>query len=273
MQDESTQRRAVGYLRVSTSLQAEQGEGLGVQGDRVRECAASQGLELVEVIEESASGGVSDGEVFSWEHRPVLLELIDRAKQGAYDVLLVARLDRLSRDHPTLVVLERELQRHGVDVISAAEESNGDGPLAEFVRGQLGLVAQLERAMIRERLAAGKARRRAEGRHVHGRAPYGYTSKRGVLEPVDELAPIVRQIFTRARDGDTAGKIARALNREQVPAPQGATWSANGVTVILRNPAYAGERSGVKKAHMGIVSRRLWNQAQQRLDARSRPRA
>lgn len=62
--------------------------------------------------------------------RPVLLELVDRAGAGEYDLLVVAKLDRLSRDYPTLAVLERRLQKRGVDVVSAAEE-NGDGPVAE----------------------------------------------------------------------------------------------------------------------------------------------
>jgi DNA invertase Pin-like site-specific DNA recombinase len=66
----------------------------------------------VDVVTETASGGVQNGAEFSWEHRPVLLELIERARAGEFEVLLVARLDRLSRDHATLVVLERRLQRH-----------------------------------------------------------------------------------------------------------------------------------------------------------------
>ena len=92
----------------------------------------------------------------------LLLELLDRAQRGEYDILLVARLDRLSRDHVTLVAIERQLQARGVSVVSVAEEHNGDGPLAEFVRGQLALIAEYERALIRERLAAGKARGASE---------------------------------------------------------------------------------------------------------------
>lgn len=55
--------------------------------------------------------------------------------------------------------------------------------MAEFVRGQVALVAQLERAMIRDRLSAGKAKAKQAGRHIHGRVPYGYRSERGVLKP------------------------------------------------------------------------------------------
>ena len=93
----------------------------------------------------------------------MLLSLVERAERGEYDALIVARFDRLSRDYATLIVLERRLQRNGVRLLSAAEE-NGDGPIAEFMRGQLALVAQLERAMILDRVGAGKARKKALGR-------------------------------------------------------------------------------------------------------------
>lgn len=256
--------RAVAYLRVSTAGQAERGMGLESQRDCITELARAKGYELVDVVREAASGGVQAGEELSWEHRPVLLELVDRAKAGEYDTLLVAKLDRLSRDYPTLAVVERRLQRYGVDVVSAAEE-NGDGPIAEFIRGQLALVAQLERAMIAERVGAGKAKRKAQGRHVHGRIPFGYRSGgEGLLVP-DENAELVRRIYADAKAGDSPAKTARTLNREGIASPQGRSWSRQTVRLILTNPIYAGERYGVKGAQPAIVSRRAWNATQRAL--------
>lgn len=263
-----SEKRAIGYTRVSTAGQAEKGMSLPAQEEAVRTLAKTRGYELLGVIQEAASGAVKEGETLSYEHRPALRELIERAERGEYDALLVARLDRLSRDYPTLVVLERRLQRAGVEVISAAEE-NGDGPVAEFIRGQLALVAQLERAMILERVGAGKARKKALGRHVHGRVPYGYISSAGVLQPDPELAPIVRRIFVDAKDGRSPGRIARDLNRDGVPSPQGAAWSARTVRALLGNPAYAGERYGVKRAHPPMVSRQLFRAAQSALGTRA----
>jgi site-specific DNA recombinase len=194
-------------------------------------------------------------------------------REGRVHVLLVAKLDRLSRDHPSLVVLERRLQKHQVEVVSVAEQ-NGDGPLAEYIRAQVALVAQLERSMILERVNAGKARAKRDGRHVHGRIPYGYRSAGGGKLAIhtykvdrektsyaDEAA-IVRRIFTDARDGWNPGRIARELNRDGIPAAQGGPWSYQVVRGILRNPVYAGERYGVRGAQPAIVSRRLWNAAQ-----------
>lgn len=116
MQGKDAMTRAVGYLRVSTGLQAEKGMGLEIQRERVSEYAQAQGLELVDVIQEVASGGVRNGEEASSEHRPVLLALLDR---DDFDVLIVARYDRLSRDvglpgvHRTEAVEARRARRLG----------------------------------------------------------------------------------------------------------------------------------------------------------------
>lgn len=257
----ATMPRAISYLRVSTAGQAERGMGLEAQRDRVEAFAEARGFDLIDVVREAASGGVQAGEEMSYEHRPVLLSLIERAERGEYDALIVAKFDRLSRDYATLIVLERRLQRHWVELHSAAE-GNGDGPIAEFMRGQLALVAQLERAMILERVSAGKAKKKQLGRHVHGRIPYGYTSTRGELEPDPAHVETVRRIFAEAKQGQTPGTIARALNTAGIPSPHGKTWDRTAVRRIIGNVAYAGERYGIKNAHPAIVTRRTFNAAQ-----------
>jgi site-specific DNA recombinase len=271
--------RTIAYLRVSTDLQADKGMGLDVQRESAREYAHTHGLELVEIIEEAASGGVREGELFSWEHRPMLLDLLERAKSHGYQVLLVARLDRLSRDYATLIALERQLARHNVQVLSVAEE-NGDGPVAAYLRGNLALIAELERAMIRERLSAGKAVKKRRGGYVGGRPPCGYRSEGGTLLIDDEAAKIVRHVFELAKDGLTLdpphvspAKIANELNREQMPAPSSKpdrprAWSRQVVGEMLRNRVYTGEMHGVKRAHAAIVSARLFNEINRALRSR-----
>lgn len=264
--------RAVAYLRVSTAKQERDGMGLDVQRATVEEYATDHGLELLDVVVETASGGVQAGEVFSWEHRPALLAIIDRAKQERdFQILLVPKLDRLSRDHPTLIVVERMLAQHGVEVVSASEQ-NGDGPIAALLRGQLALIAEFERAQIRERFAAGKARGKQHGRHVHGEHPYGFhaPSRAGVLEPDPDTAPIVRRIFDLAAQGKNPSRIARVLNHEQIPSKRGKEWSRQAVHWIITNRAYIGEREGVKRAHEAIVSRKTFDDVQAQLAQRKR---
>jgi site-specific DNA recombinase len=268
--------RAIAYLRVSTRGQAERGMGLEVQRDRVRTYAAAQGYELVDVVQEAASGAVHEGDVLSYERRKVLAELLNRAEDGAredgrnaaYDVLLVASFDRLSRDYASLIFVKRLLRRYGVQAVSATEENGNGGEFAEAIAGVLAVLHDFERGRILARVRAGKAAKREKGKHVHGRIPFGYRSAGSGELAVDESeSAIVRRIFEDARNGDSPGRIARALKAEQAGSR---AWNRGTVRGILENPIYAGERYGVRRAQPAIVSRQLWNAANRALRARAR---
>ena len=171
-------------------------------------------------------------------------------------------------------MLERRLQKLGVGVLSTAGE-NGDGPMAEFIRGQVALVAQLERAMIRERLSKGKADA-PQARQTHrGPIPYGYrrASDGRQLEPAPERAEIVRRIFAACGARRSLAQIAAELDADRITTPRGRTgWSREALRLIVRNPFYLGENHGVKGTHPALVDRRVWNAAQRGLEGRRRSR-
>ena len=123
--------------------------------------------------------------------------------------------------------------------------------------------------MSRKRNRA-KARARQEGRHAEGKPPFGYRSAKGVLTPIPEQAEIVKRIYRDAKDELTPGKIAKRLNRDEIPSPRGSVWRSNSVRIILTNPAYCGERHGIKKTHTPIISRRLFNEVETVLLSRGR---
>jgi site-specific DNA recombinase len=254
--------RAFAYLRVSTSGQAERGMGLQAQRQAVRDFLASKdgaGLELLGFEQEAASGAAREGELFSLEHRPVLSELVSRAEAGGFDMLVVASLDRLSRDQVEQLYLKRLLARFGVRVVSAAGETNGNGDaLGELLERLIGAVHDFDRKRIIERMKAGKHQGRIVGRHVDGRAPYGYraSDEPGVLLIDEPAAAVVRRIFELARTGIGPSPISRRLNAEHVPGPTDRPWNRQTVTNILRNPVYAGELHSVKGAQPAIISRR-----------------
>lgn len=263
--------RAVGYTRVSTSLQAERGAGLEAQRRKVREHAARRNLDLLEVVREAASGAVQEGSVLSHEHRPALTDLLSRAAAGEFEVLIVASFDRLSRDYASLIALRRLFRRYGVEVVSATEEGNGNGdPFGDLIEAVMAAVAEFERARILERVRSGKAVRKAEGRFVHGAVPYGYRLEDGELRVDQERADVVRRIFLDASEGATPGRIATMLSAEGIPGPRRGPWNRITVGTMLRNRTYLGELHGVKKAHEPIVSARRFNVVQRKLDERAR---
>ena len=256
--------RAIAYLRVSTSGQADRGLGLEAQRKAVRDFARTEGLDLLAIEQEAASGAAREGELFSLEHRPVLASLVDQAEAGKYDLLIVASLDRLSRDQVEQLYLKRLLARFGVTVVSAAGETNGNGDaIGELIERLIGAVHDFDRKRQLERMRAGKAQARERGRHVHGRIPYGYLSAgEGRLKVDPAKAETVRWIFNRVKAGVRPAAIARELNDCGVPGPQGRGWSRQTVSLIRRNPVYKGERYGVKGGQPAIITARTWNAAQ-----------
>ena len=264
--------RVVGYIRVSSTKQEQEGTSLGEQRERIEQWCADNRHQLIGVASEARSGAVQGDAETSIDHRPKLQAIIAQAAAGEIDALVVSRFDRLSRDHATNIIIRRRLASYGVQLVSTAED-NGDGKEARLQANVVAAVAEYEREAIVEKLMNGKIARRKEGRHAEGRIPYGYASiGQGRLEPMKERASVVRDIFTQAAAGDSSGMIARRLQAHEVPAPRGDQWRASGVRSILKNPAYYGERYGHAKAHAEIVPRRTWNRAQATLDANRRNR-
>ena len=108
MSDEIT--RAVGYVRVSQERNAQNGYGLGAQENEVRRYAAFKRWSLERVYrEEGASGYDRD--------RPVLRELLDDAKTGAFDVVIFPSIDRAGRSVRDVMDIDAALRQCGIDLI------------------------------------------------------------------------------------------------------------------------------------------------------------
>ncbi len=141
-----------GYLRVSSA-----GQDVRSQRDAIERAAAARGETVAEWYSEKQSGSKLD--------RPELGRLREDARLGRVRRLYVFRLDRLTRTgiRDTLSLLD-ELRRHGCHVTTIADGWDLEGPAAEVVGAVLAWVAQMERAALRERLAAARARVEASGK-------------------------------------------------------------------------------------------------------------
>lgn len=254
-------KKAIGYIRVSSKGQ-EVGTSLESQQDRITVYCKDNELELIDLVSEVKSAGVGEGQIFSWDERPRLIDLMEAAQTGSYDALVVYKFDRVSRDNASLTILKRQLNRYGVKLISTAERTE-DSAQSRLLENTMAAFSEYEREIIRERMLLGKAKRKSEGKHAHGQSPYGYRSIDGTLTPNDAEAEIIALIFQMAADSRaSSGRVAAKLNRDGIPPRTASKWSPATIRGILRNPAYAGEKYGKKRAHTAIVSRQLWNRAQ-----------
>ena len=149
--------RAAIYARVSTLDQEPEN-----QLAELRRYVEARSWEACEYVDEGVSGAL--------EHRPALDELVRDAKRRRFDVLVCWRLDRLGRSLKHLVTLLDELHELGVAFVSLGEGIDCTTPAGRLQLHILAALAQFERERIAERVRAGLARVRREGRRL-GRPP------------------------------------------------------------------------------------------------------
>jgi DNA invertase Pin-like site-specific DNA recombinase len=230
--------RALGYLRVSTEEQAATGHGLEAQEKAVRAFAESQAYELIEVLTDpGVSGATRPAE------RPAFGRALELAATGAFDVLLVAKIDRLSRDIGHAVTTVRDLaDQHEVAFRSVTESViDTSNPMGRTFFAIFAGMAENERFVIRDRTAGGRVAKAGKGGFAGGKAPYGYTKDlEGGLRVVPEQARIVRRIYQERRRKLTLQAIADGLNAEDIPAPKGGRWAVSTVAYVTDNPKYRG---------------------------------
>ena len=219
----TTSNRAIGYVRVSTDTQADDGVSLDHQETRIRAYCTAAGLELVAIVrDEAVSGG-----------KP----LADRKGGGE----LLAAIGRGDAHHVVALKLDR-LFRATVDALTAADEWTAAGVGLHLVDhggqsintasavGRMFLTmlagfAEFERGLIRERTAAGMAQLKATGK-VYGHTPYGFDRIGDELVPNADEQAVMRRITAMRGKGLSLGKIANALNADGVMTKRGATWTA-----------------------------------------------
>ncbi len=148
-------------------------------------------------------------------NRPGLQRALAAARAGVVDVLLVYRVDRLTRSLRDLVTLLDDLNRAGVVFRSATEPFDTATAIGRMLVQMLGMFAQFERDTIIDRAIAGMERKAAAGKWKGGRRPFGYQVNPATrtLIPHPDEAPLVRLLFGLYTADRLGGRtIARTLN-------------------------------------------------------------
>lgn len=156
------------YLRVSTDEQASSGNGLNAQEDAARAAAQRAGFKVAGVFTDAGVSGAAP-----LADRPALLAAVAALPRGG--VLLVAKLDRVSRDRGVSVDVDRLLLAQRCRLISAAGEgTESDDPAHTLIRHVLDAVNGHERLVIKARTRAALQARKRRGLKNGGGVPYGF---------------------------------------------------------------------------------------------------
>jgi DNA invertase Pin-like site-specific DNA recombinase len=213
----------VAYLRVSTAEQAESGAGLGAQRTAIAAYAQRAGLTIATwFIDYGVSGAVPPLQ------RPALAEALATLADCDAGVLLVAKLDRVTRKAGDLHALIELAEQQGWTLSAADGSVDMATPHGRAMTGVMGVFAQLERDLIRARTKEALAERRASGVRL-GR-------------PVALPAHVRARIAAERSAGMTLQAIADGLNADGIPRAQGGSvWYPSSVAAALRSLALDAE--------------------------------
>jgi len=218
----------IGYLRVSTDQQADQGVSLELQEAKIRAMAEVQGAELAEII-------VDAGESAKSLNRPGMARLLELVDAGQVEAVIVYKLDRLTRSVRDLGDLLERFERRGASLVSVSESLDTATAAGRLVLNIMGAVSQWEREAIGERTREALQVKRAKGQRV-GNIPFGFqvNSDGFTLEPYPAEQRIVRRVTKLRKAGNTLREIAADLNRRGHTTRTGAPWAIRKVHHLLQ---------------------------------------
>ncbi len=191
------------YCRVSTLEQATEGYSIGVQKEKLKHYANAQSYEIA---------GIYSDEGFSGKNlaRPEMERLLCDVKSDKIDVVLIYKLDRLSRKVKDVLELVELFDKFSVSLYSLGENLDLSSPFGRAALKMSATFSELERETIVERMEMGKHARAKSGKYTcPGKPPFGYKLNRELdrLEIVQCEAAAIREMFVKYTEGCSFRKL------------------------------------------------------------------
>ena len=247
---------------------------LDAQREACEAYIASQRAEgWVTVRDQYDDGGFSGGTL----ERPALQRLLADIAAGLIDVIVVYKIDRLSRALMDFSRLVELFDRHNVTFVSVTQSFNTTTSMGRLTLNILLSFAQFEREVIGERIRDKFAASRKKGMWMGGFVPLGYDVQDRKLVVNEGEAATVRMIFERFTKMGSATALVRALRAEGITGKRGKLIDKGYLYKLLNNRVYVGEAvhkgTAYPGEHEAIVSRPLWDRVHSILQESPRQRA
>jgi DNA invertase Pin-like site-specific DNA recombinase len=268
-------RRCAVYTRKSTDEGLEREfNTLDAQREACEAYIASQRAEgWTLVADRYDDGGFSGGSL----DRPALKRLLADIERGLVDVVVVYKIDRLSRSLMDFARLVEVFDAHEVTFVSVTQSFNTTTSMGRLTLNILLSFAQFEREVIGERIRDKVAASKARGMWMGGYVPLGYRVENRKLVVNEAEAVRVRRVFELFAETGSGIETVRRCRAEGITTRSGRPIDKGDVYKILNLRTYVGEvahRGNVYPGeHAAIVSRALWDRVHALLQVSPRARA
>ena len=260
--------KAVIYARFSSDKQNE----ASIEG-QLRECmdyAERTGITVIRNYIDRALSARTD-------NRPEFRRMIKDSAKGCFDVVLVWKLDRFSRDRYDSAHYKHILKKNGVKVISA-KENISEGPEGIILESMLEGMAEYYSAELAVKVKRGMMENALKGRVNGGKPPFGYyVDKERHLCVNETTAPIVQEIFRMYAEGKVVREILAYLEEHGICTTNGKKFTFSILQKMLGNRRYLGEyKYGevvIPNAFPAIIDETTFEKVQRRLEKNKRAAA
>jgi len=241
------------YARVSTDIQAKEGDSIQAQLSALREYAKKNNYEVVgEFTDDGVSGVLLD-------ERDELQHLLEYVRRGEIDLILFTRLDRWFRSIRHYLNVQDQLDRYGVPWRAIWEQFETQTPQGRFMVNQTLSFAQYESETTATRIRHVFDFKKQNREILSGKIPFGYriVDKHLVIDP--EKADIVRRAFQTYISTGGVSETLRQTEGLGLPRTQRA------IKLLLQNRKYIGECYGIENYHEAIIDRDTFDMVQEML--------
>lgn len=225
--------QAIGYVRVSTEGQADNGVSLDAQRAKIAAWCDLNGYSLGEVFVDAGLSGTRA------DNRPALQQALAAVCRERGACLVVYSLSRLARNTRDTIDIATRLERAGVDLASVSERIDTSSAAGKMVFRLLGVMAEFESDQISERTAVAMQHKRRQGERV-GAVPVGYDLAADGVSLVEnhveqQIVGMVKELRSR---GYSMRAIAAELTVRGIQTKQGGTeWKHSTIQRILARSA------------------------------------
>ena len=250
------------YTRVSTENQAEKEfSSCQSQEEKIRSFIQSQNnWEIFKVYSDQGFSGAT-------LNRPALQGLLEDIKQKKIDIILVYKIDRLTRSPKDFYQLMELFEKYNVSFISITERFDTSTPAGRLLRNIMLTFAQFERELASERTRDKMLERAKKGLWNGGIVPYGYKKENKKLVINQKEAEIVKIIYEIYITTGSLSKVYNELKTKNIKNRQRKIFNKSHLENILRNVIYTGKVKYAGKIYQGIhkpiISEEIFNPAQQ----------
>jgi site-specific DNA recombinase len=263
------------YTRKSSEEGLEQEfNSLDAQREACEAYIASQRSEgWVLVRDQYDDGGISGGTL----ERPALRRLLAAIEEGLIDVVVVYKIDRLSRALMDFSKLVEVFDRNNVTFVSVTQSFNTTTSMGRLTLNILLSFAQFEREVTAERIRDKVRASRMKGIFMGGTPPYGYKPKDRKLLIDEAEAKNVRWVFARFLETGSTTQLAREVAKRGILTPRGNPVTKNFLYRMLSNRAYIGEAvhkgQSYPGEHQRLIDQKTWERVRAILRESPRIRA